>query len=220
MKSYPIYVAGKFITTDTPLEVTNPYHNAAFATTYQAGDAEFETATKAAVAVKHEMQSLPSYQRYEILRQIADELLANKEELGTILSKESGKPLKYGIAEIERAWQTFLTAGEEAKRLPGEFQSIDWAEYGVGKKAMIQYFPVGVVAGIAPFNFPMNLVAHKVAPAIAAGCPIVLKPASATPLSALKLAEIIDKTSLPKGAFSVMPMNRESGNKLVTDDRI
>jgi len=146
-------------------------------------------------------------------------LLLIKPELMRILAMECGKPFKYSLAEIERAVQTFLTAAEEAKRLPGEFQSIDWAPFNAGKKAMIQYFPVGIVAGIAPFNFPMNLVAHKVAPAIAAGCPIILKPASATPLSAIKLAEILDKTDLPKGAFSVMPMDRTAGNLLVTDSR-
>lgn len=219
MKKYPIYVGGQFITTSTELPVINPYHNKAFATTYQAGNAEFETAITAAQAVKEEMANLPAFKRYEILRTVADELESNKEELAEILAMECGKPFKYSLAEIERAVQTFLTSAEEAKRLPGEFQSIDWAPFNAGKKAMIQYFPIGIVAGIAPFNFPMNLVAHKVGPAIAAGCPIILKPASATPLSAIKLAEILDKTDLPKGAFSVMPMDRTTGNLLVTDSR-
>ncbi len=219
MKKYPLYVGGKFIETDTELPVINPYHGAAFATTYQAGLDEFEVAIKAAESVKKEMANLPIYQRYEILRTVADEIDANQEELAEILAMECGKPFKYSLAEIERAVQTFLTAAEEAKRLPGELQSIDWAPFNAGKKAMIQYFPVGIVAGIAPFNFPMNLVAHKVAPAIAAGCPIILKPASATPLSAIKMAEILDKTSLPKGALSVMPTDRIAGNLLVKDDR-
>lgn len=216
---YPIYVAGQFVQTSTELEVTNPYDDSVIGTTYQAGQAEFEAAVQAAEAVKEEMANLPSFKRYEILRQVADELEANQEELAMILAAECGKPYKYSLAEIERAVQTFLTAAEEAKRLPGEFVSIDWAPFNAGKKALVQYFPVGLVAGIAPFNFPMNLVAHKVAPAIAAGCPLVLKPASSTPLSALKLAEIIDQTDLPKGALSVMPMDRTSGNKLVIDDR-
>jgi glyceraldehyde-3-phosphate dehydrogenase (NADP+) len=219
MKNYPIYVAGQFVETKNKLEITNPYHGKTFATTYQAGDSEFETATVAAEKVREEMANFPTYKRYEVLSFVSRELEKNKEELAEILAMECGKPFPYALAEIERSVQTFLTAAEESKRLPGEVSSIDWAPFNVGKKAMVQYFPVGIVAGIAPFNFPMNLVAHKVAPAIAAGCPIVLKPATATPLSALKLAEIIDKTDLPKGAFSVMPMDRSTGNKLVTDSR-
>ena len=219
MKNYKIYVGGQFVSTEKELPVINPYHGEAFATTYQAGVNEFETAIKAAESVKEEMANLPIYTRYEILKTVADELDRDKEALAEILAKECGKAFKYSLAEIERAVQTFLTAAEESKRLPSEFQSIDWAPFGAGKKAMIQYFPVGIVSGIAPFNFPMNLVAHKVAPAIAAGCPIILKPASATPLSAIKLAEILDKTALPKGAFSVMPMDRTAGNLLVTDHR-
>ena len=219
MKTYPIYVGGQFQKTSSELPVINPYHGEAFATTYQAGVEEFEVAITAAESVKKEMANLPIYQRYEILRTVADELEKNKESLAEILAMECGKAFKYSLAEIERSVQTFLTAAEEAKRLPAEAASIDWAPFNAGKKAMIQYFPVGIVSGIAPFNFPMNLVAHKVAPAIAAGCPIILKPASATPLSALKMAEMLDKTSLPKGAFSVMPMDRTAGNLLVTDDR-
>ncbi len=219
LKTYPIYLAGKFITTKTQLPVENPYHQKVFAMTYQANENELEIAINAAEKVKQEMANLAIYKRYNILRQVADELEKDKENLAEILAMECGKPFKYALGEIERAVQTFLTAAEESKRLPSEVQSIDWEHFSVGKKAMIQYFPVGIVAGITPFNFPMNLVAHKVAPAIAAGCPMILKPATSTPLSALKLAEILDKTDLPKGAFSVMPMDRTTGNKLVTDDR-
>lgn len=219
MKKYPLYLAGQFVTTKIELPVTNPYHNQTFASTYQAGDDELETAISAAVKVKEVMAHLPSFKRYEILRTVADTLLAKAPELAEILAMECGKPYKYSLAEIERASQTFLTAAEESKRLPAEFISVDWAPFNQGKKALVQYFPVGVVAGITPFNFPMNLVAHKVAPAIAAGCPIIIKPASNTPLSALKLAEILDKTDLPKGAISILPMDRKTGNLLVTDDR-
>ena len=219
MKNYPIYVAGEFIQTKTSLEVSNPYDNISFAQTYLAGEDEFETAITAAQNAKETMANLPVHERYNILKTVAQKLEASKEELGLLLAQECGKPLKYAIAEIERAVETFLTSSEEAKRLPGEVMSVDWTPFNAGKKAIVQYFPVGIVAGIAPFNFPMNLVAHKVAPAIAAGCPIILKPASSTPLSALKMAEILDRTSLPKGALSVMPMDRTTGNKLVTDDR-
>jgi glyceraldehyde-3-phosphate dehydrogenase (NADP+) len=219
MKNFPIYVSGQFVETNTPLTVTNPFDGSVIGTTFKAGEAEFEQAVQGAETVRAEMANLPIYKRYEILRQTADALETDKESLGMLLAAECGKPYKYALAEIERAVQTFLTAAEEAKRLPSEVLKVDWASFNVGKKAMVEYFPVGLVAGIAPFNFPMNLVAHKVAPAIAAGCPLVLKPATATPLSALKLAQILDKTDLPKGALSVMPMDRTAGNKLVTDDR-
>jgi glyceraldehyde-3-phosphate dehydrogenase (NADP+) len=136
-----------------------------------------------------------------------------------VLAQESGKPLIYAGAEIDRSSQTFLIAAEESKRLPKEYLSLDWTPGGKDKEGLVKYFPVGLVAGISPFNFPMNLAAHKIAPAIAAGCPIIVKPASATPLSTLELAKIIDETSLPKGALSIVPMDRTTGMKLVTDER-
>ena len=166
------------------------------------------------------MRDLPSHKKYKILMDIAAEIIIKKDELALILSKEAGKPLKYAIGEIDRAVQVFTIAAEESKRLPKEYFSVDWTSAGEGKEGLVKYFPIGLIAGIAPFNFPLNLAVHKIAPAIAAGNPIILKPARSTPLSVLELAKIIDKTDLPKGAFSVLPMDREAGNQLVTDDRI
>jgi glyceraldehyde-3-phosphate dehydrogenase (NADP+) len=123
------------------------------------------------------------------------------------------------LAEIDRAAQTFIVAAEESKRLPKEYISLDWTPSGEGKEGFVKYFPIGLIAAIAPFNFPLNLAVHKIAPAIAAGCPIILKPASSTPLSTLELAKIIDRTALPKGAVSILPMDRKTGNQLVTDER-
>ena len=218
-EQYPIYVAGKFITTSRPLDVFSPYNGKNVYRTYIAGQEEFESAVNAACSVKYIMQDLPVYQRFQILQQISVGIAAHREQFATIMAREAGKPLKTAHAEVERAIQTFQIAAEEAKRLPGEVLSIDWHPSGAGKEAMVKYFPVGVVAGISPFNFPLNLVAHKLAPAIAAGCPIVLKPSSKTPISALLLAKIIDQTELPKGALSVLPMDRQNGNQLVTDER-
>jgi glyceraldehyde-3-phosphate dehydrogenase (NADP+) len=126
----------------------------------------------------------------------------------------------YAAGEIDRAAQTFLVAAEESKRIPKEYLSLDWTPPGKGREGIVKYFPIGIVGGISPFNFPINLAVHKIAPAIAAGCPVILKPASSTPLSTLELAKIIDKTKLPKGMVSILPMNRKTGNLLVTDDRI
>jgi len=219
MKKYPIYIAGKFCETTTELTVVNPYDNKPFATTFLAGIPELEIAIEKALSVKNILKNMPSFKKFEILKQISDELFQSKFKLAEILSMESGKPLKYAESEIERAAQTFLIAAEESKRLPKEYISLDQTIQGTGKEGFVKYFPIGLIAGIAPFNFPLNLAVHKIAPSLAAGNPIILKPARSTPLSVLELAKIIDKTELPKGAISILPMNREAGNNLVTDSR-
>lgn len=219
MSSYKIYVGGEFVETANKLEVRNPFSNELFASTFLAGQEELEQAIQKAQAIKSTLKKLPSFKRYEILMQIAHEIKNNRTYLATVLASESAKPMKYALGEIDRAAQTFIVAAEECKRLPKEYISLDWTQAGEGKEGIVNYFPVGLVAGIAPFNFPMNLAVHKIAPAIAAGCPIILKPASSTPLSTLELAKIIDRTSLPKGAVSILPMNRIAGNQLVTDER-
>lgn len=220
MSEHKIYIAGEFIKTNHELVVKNPYDNKVISKTYLAGKDELEKAINKADLIKNQLRDLPSFKKYEILMQIAQEVNAKKEELALILAKEAGKPLKYALGEINRAVQVFTVAAEESKRLPKEYFSIDWTAAGEGKEGFVKYFPVGLIAGIAPFNFPLNLAVHKIAPAIASGNPIILKPARSTPLSVLELAKIIDKTDLPKGAFSVLPMDREAGNQLVTDERI
>lgn len=219
MKDYSIYVGGKFLTTGNKLGIKNPHTGEHFADTFLAGSEELEIAIEAAQRSEQKMKSMPSYKKAEILNQIAAELMANHEELAKVLAMEAGKPLVYAKGEISRAAQTFIIAAEECKRLPKEYISLDWTAPGEKKEGLVKYFPVGLVAGIAPFNFPMNLAVHKIAPAIAAGCPIVLKPATRTPLSTLLLSQIVDKTELPKGALSVLPMDRAAGNQLVTDER-
>lgn len=219
MLHYKIYVGGAFVETATKLDVVNPFTKEQFASTFLAGKEELEMAIQKAEAVRMELRKMPSYKRYEILIQIAEEIKNNRIHLAEILCQESAKPMKYALGEIDRAAQTFIVAAEESKRLPKEYVSLDWTPAGEGKEGLVNYFPIGLVAGIAPFNFPLNLAVHKIAPAIAAGCPIILKPASSTPLSTLELAKIIDKTDLPKGAVSILPMNRVAGNQLVTDER-
>lgn len=219
MMEYKIYVGGVFCKTDEVIKVSNPYTGKLVANTYLAGKAELEKSIEKAESVKKQMANLPSFLKYEILMEISSEIKKNKDRLALILSEESAKPLKYALGEIMRASQTFLVAAEESKRLPGETLSIDWTPAGEGKEAYIKYFPIGIIAGIAPFNFPLNLAVHKIAPAIAAGNPIILKPSRSTPLSVLELAKIIDKTKLPKGAVSILPMDRTAGNQLITDHR-
>ncbi|MFN5182296.1 MAG: aldehyde dehydrogenase family protein [Bacteroidota bacterium] len=219
MKAFPIYSGGNFIKTSVNLPVRNPYTKEIFAETYLCDENNLEESIKAAESVKKEIRDLPSWKKSQILYTIAEQLKCRKQYHAEILSKESAKPLKYAHIEVERAIQTFLIASEECKRLPKEYLSMDWTPAGNKREGLVQYFPSGIIAGISPFNFPLNLAVHKIAPAIAAGCPIILKPASSTPLSTLLLAEIIDETELPKGALSVLPMSREVGNTLVTDER-
>src|ERR1051325_10998705 len=219
METYKIYFAGKFSETSQGLDVVNPFDGKAFARTFLAGEKELEAAIAGAEAVREEMKALPSYRKFEILREISEAIKKDRERLALVLCKESGKPMRYSLGEIDRAAQTFLVAAEESKRLPKEYISLDWTSVGENKEGIVKYFPVGLVAGIAPFNFPMNLAVHKIAPAIAAGSLIILTPASATPLSTLELAKIIDTTALPKGAVSILPMDRKTGNQLVTDER-
>jgi len=220
MKEFKIYTAGKFIKTENELKVTNPYTKKAFAKTYLAGKSELDNCISRGKAAEKVMKNMPSHQRYKILMQISEGLQHKRKELAETLAKQSGKPIKYSYGEIDRATQGFIIAAEESKRLPREYFSIDWTPKGEDKEGVVKHFPIGLVAGISPFNFPMNLAVHKIAPAIASGNPIILKPASTTPLSVLQLAEIIDKTDLPKGALSILPMDREAGSQLVTDERI
>ncbi len=219
MKEYKIYSEGEFIETNQDLFVRNPYNNEIIAKTYLADNEVLENTIQKALNVEKEMRNIPSYQKYEILRFVSGELLKERKRLAGILSQESGKPMRYALGEIDRASQTILIAAEESKRLPKEYISLDWTPKGEKKEGLVKYFPIGLIAGISPFNFPLNLAMHKIAPAIAAGCPIILKPARSTPLSVLEFAKIIDKTNLPKGAVSILPTDRTIGNRLVIDER-
>lgn len=219
MTDYPIYIGGAFAKTNSILRIVNPYTQKVFACTYLAGKVELEKAIFAAEKCKPDLATMPSFKKQDALLQIHNEIKKNRKHLATVLCNESAKPIRYALAEIDRSAQTFLVAAEECKRLPKEYIALDWTPAGENKEGIVKFFPVGLIAGISPFNFPLNLAVHKIAPAIAAGCPIILKPASSTPLSALELAKIIDDTNLPKGAVSILPMNRTNGNQLVTDDR-
>jgi acyl-CoA reductase-like NAD-dependent aldehyde dehydrogenase len=219
MKTFPACIGGNFKELRNTIEVLSPFDGEVIARCSLAGKEELEEAIISAQAVEKEMSSMPSYKKSEILNGIAKGIENERDYLANLLAKEAGKPLKLALGEVDRAIQTYKVAAEECKRLPSEYIQLDWTAAGEGKEGLVKYFPIGLVAGISPFNFPLNLTSHKIAPAIAAGCPIILKPASSTPLSALELARIIYKTDLPKGALSILPMDRISGNLLVTDPR-
>lgn len=219
MEKYKAYICGAFEESDSCVEVKNSYNGETIAGYFTANEEMVNRAIELSVKACEEFRHFPAWQRSESLLKIASELEARKTEFATIIALEAAKPLRYALAETERAIQTFLVAAEECKRFPGEVLQLDWTKQGGGKEGILKYFPVGLVAGISPFNFPLNLAVHKIAPAFAAGCPIVLKPASSTPLSTLKLAEIIQSTLFASG-FAVLPSSRSTGSLLVRDERI
>ncbi len=216
---YPFFLAGAWQRSTLVHPVLNPYDGSLVGTTWLAGIAEYERATQAALDAAPVMRRMPAYQRAAILARASETLARRRDEIGRVLAGEAGKPLRDALAEVDRAAMTFQVAGEEARRIGGEVIPLDLAPHGTGRIAIWRRFPIGPVAAISPFNFPLNLSAHKVAPAVAAGNPVVLKPASKTPLSALFLATVLEEAGLPAGALSVLPMPREMGDRLVTDDR-
>lgn len=219
MNQYLIYSAGKFITSNQVLEVKNPFNQSLVATTYLADQFILEEAIIKSLAVKEELQNIVPQKKHNILKQISNEIYANRKRLAEVLSLESAKPLKYALAEIDRSAYTFAIAAEESKKDNTQHLALNRINNTDQREGVVNYFPIGLIAGIAPFNFPMNLAVHKLAPAIASGCPIILKPASRTPLSCLELAKIIDRTELPKGSVSILPMDRATGNIVVKDER-
>ena len=219
MMDYPFWLAGQPCRSAQALDVTNPYDGSGVGRTWLAGEAEFDRAAAAAVDAAATMRQLPAYERGAILKRASEEIARRREEMARTLAREAGKPIRDAQTEVDRATMTFQVAGEEARRIGGEVVPMDLAPHGVGRIGLARRFPIGPVAAISPFNFPMNLAAHKVAPAVAAGNPVVLKPATKTPLSALYLADVLLNAGLPPAAISVLPMARQAGDRLVTDDR-
>ncbi len=215
----PIYLAGDFVEAGSPLEVRNPATGELVATTFQAGADELEHATLAAVEAFEQTRRLPSYARRDALAHVAECIERDADELAELLMRESGKPIRDARGEVARGALTFRTAAEEALRINGEWLPLDWSAANRGRQGLVRRYGIGPVAGISPFNFPLNLAAHKVAPAIAAGCSIVLKPPSKDPLVMLRVADYIAETDLPRGAVSILPMDRPTGDRMVSDDR-
>lgn len=203
----------------TPYTVACPYDGEPVASVHRAGAADLEAATQAAVRAFAATRKLPAHRRAAVLRKVSETIAARAEELARTIALEAGKPIKQARAEVARSAGTFATAAEEASRLHDEVLHLDALPGGENRPAIVRRFPIGPIAAISPFNFPLNLVSHKLAPAIAAGCPVVLKPASQTPISALKLAEIILEAGWPAEALSVLPINSREAAPLVEDER-
>ena len=220
MTPKPFYLAGEWRTSADVLPVHNKFDGSEFASICRASRADVDEAISIATQTVPHTRFLPAYKRSEVLLKIVAGLKARHEELSHQLALEAGKPIRTARQELDRAILTFTIASEEAKRIDGELLPMDIAAPGENRVALIKRFAIGPISAITPFNFPMNLVAHKVAPALAAGCPVVLRPASATPLSALSLAEIIHESGYPRGGFSVVPCTTSAAEPLITDERI
>ncbi|MGY1813336.1 aldehyde dehydrogenase family protein [Blastococcus sp. SYSU D00820] len=216
----PFWIAGSPATGTERLEVVSPHDGAVAGVTTTATAEQVEAAVAAASAVAAETAALPAHVRAAALDTVSRRLAERADEVADLITAESGKPLKWSRLEVSRAVSTFRWGAEEARRWSGTLQRLDTDPAATGRMALVRRAPRGPVLGIAPFNFPLNLVAHKVAPAIAVGAPIVLKPAPATPLSALLLGEILAETALPAGSWSVLPVPNEVAAELVRDPRL
>jgi acyl-CoA reductase-like NAD-dependent aldehyde dehydrogenase len=214
-----LFVAGDWVETGDWVEVRSPYSGEPVARVAKAGAAETKRAIDAAEQAL--LEPLPAHKRAEILVKVVAGIARRHDEIARQISDEAGKPLKAARVETSRAMSTYTFAAVEARKLAGEVVPMDAAQAGEGKLAFTLRRPIGIVGAISPFNFPLNLVAHKLAPSLAAGCPVVLKPASQTPLSALMLAELEEEAGLPPGWLSVVVgPSSEIGDVLVEDERV
>jgi acyl-CoA reductase-like NAD-dependent aldehyde dehydrogenase len=219
-KPHPIFLAGRWVESPDRLEVANPADPANPAgATYNATAEQYEEAVNAAVDAFQVTRTLPAYERGRILREISGGIRARREELGKLIALEAGKPIRDALVEVDRATLTFRLGAEEAERMTGELIPLDLMPASKDRVGITRRFPIGPIAGISPFNFPLNLAAHKLSPAIASGNPIVLKPPSKDPLTMLTVAEIVEAAGVPQGAVSILPMTRELGDRMVADER-
>jgi len=219
-KEYKFLINGEWRQSSKREDVKNPYNNETIAQLYFAEEADIEDAVKSSQKAFDITKKLPAYKRAEILKNIIKGLEQRKEELAKTITIEAGKPITDSRAEVSRAINTFQIASEESKRIEGEVIPLDLMQGSENRFGIVRRFPIGPILGITPFNFPLNLVSHKVAPAIASGNTIILKPAPKTPVTALLLGEIASEAGLPAGALNVIPCSNPLAEKLAADERI
>jgi acyl-CoA reductase-like NAD-dependent aldehyde dehydrogenase len=213
-------IGGKWFQEGSPCEILSPFDGSVVSRTWVATRKHAEQAIASSVAAFGTTRRLPAFERQRVLRAIVQGITARKEEFARLICLEAGKPIKVSRTEVDRAIFTFQIAAEESTRQYGEYLPLDWQESTAGRWSIVKRFPIGPIAGITPFNFPLNLVAHKVAPAIACGCPMVLKPAPQAPMSSLMLGEIVQQAGWPDGGLNVLMLSNEDTGVLVEDDRI
>ncbi len=215
-----LFVGGDWVETDEVAKVVNPYDGSAVGEVFLAGNQEVERAIDAADKAFEVTRKLPSYGRSAILESIARQVRDRKEEIAKTMTLESGKPIQFTRGEVDRAVMTFNISAEEAKRIPGEVVSLDMAAASEGRWGVVRRYPAGPVASITPFNFPLNLVAHKIGPALAAGNTIVHKSPPQTPITSAILADIVMNSGAPKGSVNIISCSNEVAEKLVSDPRL
>jgi acyl-CoA reductase-like NAD-dependent aldehyde dehydrogenase len=218
--TYPLYLANEAQQPNADLEVTDKYTGKVAFRVAQADAKTIDAAIAAAVEATEPMARMASYERQAVLQHCVDRFKQRSDELAYALCVEAGKPIKDSEGEVTRLIDTFRIAAEESGRMTGEVQPLDISPRARGYQGIWKRVPIGPCSFISPFNFPLNLAAHKVAPAIAVGCPFVMKPASRTPLGAIIMGEILAETDLPKGAFSILPAHREGADLFTEDERL
>jgi len=220
VKNWGLFLDGQWLTEGEPFEIHSPFDRALVGKGFRGTAAHAEAAVHAAQRAFETTKKMPSYERQRILRTIFEGIHIREQEFAQLIALEAGKPIKTARAEVDRAIFTFAVAAEEATRISGEWLPLDWQPSTVGRAAIVRRIPLGPILAITPFNFPLNLVAHKLAPAIAAGCTIVLKPAPQTPLTSLLLAQVIEGAGWPAGGLNVLPLAIPEAERLVGDDRL
>ena len=218
--SYPLYLANEALSPNQDLEVTNKYSGEVATRVALADAATIDKAIGAAVQATRPMAEMAAYERQAVLAHCVTRFQERADELAYALCIEAGKPIRDSRGEVSRLIDTFRIAAEESVRMTGEVQPLDISARAKGYQGMWKRVPIGPCSFISPFNFPLNLAAHKIAPALAVGCPFVMKPASRTPLGALIIGEVLAETDLPKGAFSILPATRDGADLFTTDDRL
>ncbi len=213
-------IEGRTVETGATFQVRSPYDGQIVAVVHRAGPAEIERAIAAAASAFTVTRALPAWKRSAILETISTTIAARHDDLATTIALEAGKPIKTARGEVDRAVFTFKVASEEARRIGGEILPLDWLPGLERREGHVRRIPLGPVAGITPFNFPLNLVAHKVAPALAAGNPVIIRPASQTPVSAITLGRMAVEAGWPAEAFAVVPSTTRDASPLVEDERI
>ena len=217
---YPLYVGGKPETPNHDLAVTDKFSGEIVTRVAVADAATIDRGIAAAVAAAAPMAAMAAYERQAVLMHCVRRFTERADELAVALTIEAGKPIRESRGEVGRLIDTFRIAAEESVRMTGEVQPLDISPRAKGYQGIWKRVPIGPCSFISPFNFPLNLAAHKIAPAIAVGCPFVMKPASRTPLGAIIMGEVLAETDLPKGAFSILPAHRDGADKFTTDDRL
>jgi acyl-CoA reductase-like NAD-dependent aldehyde dehydrogenase len=219
-ESYPYYLGNEPVAPNRELEVRDKYTGEVATRVALADEAAIDRAIGLAAAAAGPMRELPAFERQAVLQHCVERFRERAEELAQVLCCEAGKPIRDARGEVGRLVDTFRIAAEESVRIAGEVLPLDISARARGYRGMWKRVPVGPCSLISPFNFPLNLAAHKIAPAIAAGCPFVLKPASLTPVGALLIGEALAETRLPKGSFSILPTPREGAELFTTDERL